>query len=191
MQKRETAVIESLTGFFLISTAKMPDPRFAEQVILICEHNSYGAMGVAVNKPNPMLSMEGVLQNAGIRVPEHSLPPVYIGGPVEAEAAFLLYSSDYHTDFQLKVTPYISISRHRQVLEDIAAGRGPEKYLLIAGYAGWGPGQLEAELVNDGWLALPSSNHIIFDLPDMEKWRGAAIQHGIDIFTFGDISGCA
>lgn len=191
MRQSNSPVIESLEGSFLISTQKMMDPRFEEQVILICAHNSEGAMGVAINKPNPMITVADVLSGSEIKVPDFPLPPVHIGGPVEIEAAFILYESDYVAEYQWEVTPTVSISRQPKVLEDIAHGIGPEKYLFIIGYAGWGPGQLETELASDGWLTLPANENIIFDIPDEDKWRTAAMHYGIDISTFGDVIGYA
>ena len=89
------------------------------------------------------------------------------------------------------MTPSISLSRETKILEDIAWSRGPEKFLFILGYAGWGPGQLEGELMDDGWLTVPSDEAVIFDVPDEEKWRTAAMHYGIDISTFGDVIGYA
>ncbi|WP_163336596.1 YqgE/AlgH family protein [Desulfopila sp. IMCC35008] len=189
MSDTKAPIIESLTGSFLVSTTQMPDPRFEEQVIYICAHNKEGAMGLAINKPNHAFSMVEVLRGADLPVPHEELPPIYVGGPVELESAFILYHSDYRTEYQLEVTETVSISRETKVLEDIALGRGPEKYLFLLGYTGWGPGQLERELVDDGWLTVPASDHIIFDMDCEEKWKAAAMQYGIDIATFGDVIG--
>lgn len=191
MNTENPSVIDNLTGSFLISTPKMPDPRFEEQVIYICAHSHEGAMGVAINKPNPLFSLAEILRSAGLPVPDVTLPPVYIGGPVELESAFILYRSEYRTEYQLEVSPTISLSRETKVLDDIARQRGPDKYLFILGYAGWGPGQLEQELVDDGWLMVPAEDHVIFDVPDEDKWRTAAMMYGIDISVFGDIVGNA
>ncbi len=191
MADTQAPVIDTLTGSFLISTPQMPDPRFAEQVILICAHNDDGAMGVAVNKPNPYFSLEEILRSANLAVPDSPLPPVYVGGPVELESAFVLYRSDYGVDHQLEIGSNLSLSRESRILEDISRGRGPEQYLFLLGYAGWGPGQLEAELLADGWLSLPSSESIIFDINNEDKWRTAAMLYGIDISTLGDMAGYA
>lgn len=191
MDTHSPPIVDSLTGSFLISTQKMPDPRFEEQVILICAHNEEGAMGVAVNRPNSMFSLAEILESAKLPIPETELPPVYIGGPVELESAFILYSSGYSTEYQLQVSPTVFLSRETKVLEDIANSRGPEKYLFILGYAGWGPGQLEQELLADGWLTIPGSDTIIFDTEDELKWRAAAMQYGIDISVYDDVAGRA
>ncbi len=191
MTDDRTPVIDSLTGSFLVSTPQMPDPRFEEQVIYICAHSSEGAMGLAINKPNSAFTLAEVLQGADLPIPDIELPLVYVGGPVELESACILYRSDYSTEYQLEVTPTISLSRETKVLEDIAKGRGPGSYLFLLGYTGWGPGQLERELVDDGWLTVPGDDNIIFNLPDDEKWKAAAMQYGIDISTFGDVIGYA
>lgn len=191
MSSRKTTVIDSLTGSFLVSTQKMPDPRFEEQVIFICAHSDQGAMGLAINQRNDLFSLADVLKGANMMIPTFELPPVHIGGPVELESAFILYSSDYHTEHQMDITSTISLSRQTVVLEDIMNGIGPEKYLFLLGYTGWGPGQLENELVEDGWLMVPGNDHIIFDIANEDKWRTAAMQYGIDICTFGDEIGFA
>lgn len=191
MDTHSPPIVDSLTGSFLISTQKMPDPRFEEQVILICAHNEEGAMGVAVNRPNSMFSLAEILGSAKLPIPEGELSPVYIGGPVELESAFILYSSGYSTEYQLQVSSTVFLSRETKVLEDIANSRGPEKYLFILGYAGWGPGQLEQELLADGWLTIPGSDTIIFDTEDELKWRAAAMQYGIDISVYDDVAGRA
>ncbi len=191
MEGKKTSVLDNLKGAFLISTPKMPDPRFAEQVIFICAHNDEGAMGLAINQPSPYFSLEEILKSARLPVPQKPLPPVYIGGPVEMESAFILYGSDYKAEHELEVSGSISLSREARILEDIANDRGPRKYLFILGYAGWGPGQLETELLADGWLTLPADDSIIFEAPDDEKWKTAAMQYGIDISTFGDMLGYA
>ena len=191
MDSTSPPMIEGLTGSFLISTPKMPDPRFEEQVIYICAHNEEGAMGVAINKPNDLFSIPEILKGAQLPVPDIEFPPVYIGGPVELQSAFILYQSDYKAQHQLEVSPTISLSRETKILEDIARSEGPKQYLFILGYAGWGPGQLETELLADGWLTVPAYDHVIFEVPDDQKWKTAALQYGIDISTFGDVIGYA
>lgn len=191
MDAHISSQIDNLTGSFLISTQKMPDPRFEGQVIYICAHSEDGALGVAINQPHKSLHLEEILHSLNLPVPEAGLSPVYIGGPVDMESAFLLFSADYTTQYQLEISPTVSLSRETKVLEDIVNMRGPEKYLFILGYAGWAAGQLEQELVHDGWLIVPASDTIIFDTPDDEKWQSAAMTVGIDIFTFSDNVGRA
>lgn len=183
--------MESLTGHFLISTPQMPDPRFHEQVIYLCAHNEEGAMGLVINNPNPEIKLGDILSSANIPVPEKELPPVYIGGPVALEAGFILYSSDYLHDNSLEVTPRIYLSRDTKLLIDISKGNGPEHYMFMLGYAGWGEGQLETELVDNSWLAVPGNFDILFNTPDEFKWKLAAHSFGVDITMFSDTIGNA
>lgn len=191
MMERTLKDTESLAGTFLISTPKMPDPRFEEHVIYICAHNSEGAMGVAVNRPNSGFSLAEILKGAELPIPDGQLPPVHVGGPVELESAFILYLSDYQTEHKLDISDTVSLTRETRVLEDIANGRGPEHYLFILGYTGWGPGQLENELLDNGWLSLPANDNIIFHMDDELKWKAAAMEYGIDIAAFEDVIGYA
>ena len=191
MQQDNTSVIDNLTGSFLVSTMKMPDPRFAEQVIYICAHNEEGTMGMAINKVSPLFTMDQVLKGANLPVPDDILQPVHLGGPVEMESAFILYGPGYQTKHQIEISETVALSREARVLEDIALSRGPEKYLFVLGYAGWGPGQLEHELIDEGWLAIPGDDQIIFDVADHEKWQMAATRYGIDISIFSDTVGYA
>lgn len=183
--------MESLQGSFLISTSKMPDPRFREKLIYMCGHTDEGAIGLVVNNPLPDVTLDEILMSANIPVPDFELPPVYIGGPVEMESGFILYTADYHAKNQMEVSSTVCLSSDPQILQDIVLYNGPEKYLFLLGYAGWGPGQLESELTDNGWLILPAEDTIIFETPDPMKWKVAAQKFGIDISTFGDVVGNA
>ena len=182
--------MESLSGSFLIATPQMPDPRFKEQVIYICSHNEDGAMGMVVNHPSAYTLVE-IFRSANIEVSKDDWPPIYLGGPVEVEAAFFLYSSEYYTEQSVSINDQVSMSRAPEILHDIARGEGPLSFLFVLGYAGWAPGQLESELTMNGWLTLPAENSILFSTPDNLKWKKAAEQYGIDISLFSDEMGTA
>ena len=183
--------MESLAGHFLVSTPQMPDPRFQEQVVYLCAHNEDGAMGLVINNPSSEINLRDILEGANLPVPDRELPPVYIGGPVELDAGFILYSSDYESRFQLEVTDEVRLSRDSELLRDIALGRGPRHFLFMLGYAGWAPGQLETELMDNGWLTVPGDFDVLFKTPDEAKWRLAASRYGIDIAMFADMVGTA
>ena len=183
--------MESLQGNFLISTSKMPDPRFREKLIYMCGHTEEGAIGLVVNNPLPDVTLDEILINVNIPVPDFELPPVYLGGPVEMESGFVLYIADYHAENELQVSSTVCLSSDPQILQDITLHSGPSNYLFLLGYAGWGPGQLENELMDNGWLTLPAEDDIIFRTPDSMKWKVAAQKFGIDITTYGDVVGSA
>ena len=183
--------MESLQGSFLIATPRMPDPRFRKQVVYLCAHNEQeGAMGIIINQPTDH-NLAEVLEGTDLPVPETPLPTIYLGGPVEMEAGFFLFSSDYSCPHYLEVTSRIRLSRDVEILRDIARGAPPADYLFALGYSGWAPGQLEGELADDSWLVLPGDFDVIFRTPDERKWKQAALLSGIDIDVFADVVGSA
>ena len=182
--------MDSLQGNFLLATPQMPDSRFKEQVIYLCSHDANGAMGLVINQPSAYTLAE-IFKGAHIDVDDGDWPPIYLGGPVEGEVAFFLYTDDYRTEHCMAVGQGLRLSRDPQILHDIARGLGPRRYLFVLGYAGWAPGQLEAELRVNGWLTLPAENSILFETPDQEKWRKAAQGYGIDIALLNDQIGLA
>ena len=183
--------MESLQGNFLISTAKMPDPRFREKLIFMCGHTEEGAIGLVVNNPLPDVRLDEIFKSADIPVPAFELPPVYLGGPVEMGSGFILYTAEYNAPNQMQVSATVCLSSDPVILQDIARNTGPCKYLFLLGYAGWGAGQLEKELTDNGWLTLPAEDDVIFNTPDSIKWKVAAQKFGIDITTYGDVVGNA
>lgn len=148
-------------------------------------------MGLIINQPIADLSLQDILIHAKIALPSRPLPPVYIGGPVEINSAFFLYSADYKAGNFLEVSSTVRLSRDPQLLYDLAQNKGPINFIPTLGYSGWAPGQLENELTINGWLTLPGDDEIIFQVEDESKWAKAAMKYGIDIKLFGDVVGSA
>ncbi len=183
----------NLTGKLLIAMPGMGDPRFAHSVIYLTAHSSKGAMGLIVNKPAPELKLSDVLDKLvhGSAVVDRSLG-VHFGGPVETGRGFVLHSCDYRSAIEtLAVDGNFSLTATLDVLEDIAAGKGPDKALLTLGYAGWGPGQLEGEIARNGWLTCDAETGLVFDLPDAKKWTAAVQSIGIDPLGLSPTAGRA
>ena len=183
--------MQSLKGNLLIATARMPDPRFHEQVIYICAHDQEGAMGLVINKPMAEINMADILMSANLPSPTTPLPQVYMGGPVEPTTGFFLHTADYTPAECLQVSNTVIMSRDPSILKDIAVGHGPAHYIFALGYAGWAPEQLEHELSDNGWLTVPGNDKILFTTQDEQKWKTAAQIYGIDIALYGDITGSA
>ena len=142
-----------LTGKLLIAMPGMGDPRFERAVVFLCSHGDDGAMGLIVNKPAPDVSLADLLAQLEIAAANPAGGaaktgiPVHFGGPVEGARGFVLHSSDYTSNLHsMEVSPGFSMTATLDILEDIAAGRGPQRALIMLGYAGWGPGQLEGEI---------------------------------------------
>ena len=171
-----------LTGKLLVAMPGMGDPRFAHAVILMAEHSDKGAMGLIVNKPATGVSLSDVMEQLSPDTTggEGDLP-IRIGGPVETGRGFVLHSPDYQSVMQtLAVSDGFALTVTLDVLEDIAAGKGPRRAMLMLGYSGWGPGQLEGEIAKNGWLTCDATTEIVFDLPDRSKWNAALNSIGID-----------
>jgi putative transcriptional regulator len=159
----------------------MTDARFARTVILLCAHNAEGAMGLVINKRLESLTYAELMDQLDIGAPRSQFAGhVHFGGPVESGRGFVLHSADYVRDGTMVVSEEIALTATIDILRAIAAGQGPERNLLALGYAGWGPGQLEAEIHDNAWLNVPPDAALVFD-PEIErKWERALGKLGID-----------
>lgn len=182
-----------LTGQFLISMPGMSDARFAQTVVFMCAHSDEAAMGLIVNKPVEDVELNTILEQLSITPKDTETDQsVYFGGPVETGRGFVLHGADYSSPLEtLECLPDVHMTATVDILEHIAQGQGPEKRLLLLGYAGWGPGQLEQEIAQNGWLTAPGDAKIIFDLPDAEKWQAAVASLGFDPFALSGAAGRA
>lgn len=177
-----TADGNSLAGQLLVAAPGIPDPRFAETVILMVRHDKTGAMGIVVNRPVGVLSLDDLLSSTG-QNPQGAEGEIIIhtGGPVGQELGFLLHSTDYKTEGTIQITEHIAMSGRPEVMADIANGKGPRQFLLAFGYAGWSAGQLESEMSQAAWFGVPADEAIIFDDNDLTKWQRASARRGIDL----------
>ncbi len=171
-----------LTGQLLVAMPQMRDPRFARAVIYICAHNPEGAMGLVINRLVGSIRFPELLAQLGIDQPAGSEEiRVHFGGPVESGRGFVLHSADYVQDGTMVVNSEIALTATLDILKAIAAGGGPKQSLLALGYAGWGPGQLEAEMQANGWLTAPADEHLIFDSGLDDKWQRAIGKIGVNV----------
>lgn len=183
-KKTKKKVVQSdyyLTGQILVAMPQMQDPRFKEAVIFVCGHDDQGAMGIVVNKLIESITFQDLMKQLDLR-PTKKAPSlkVHYGGPVEIGRGFVLHSSDYIADASVEVTDDIALSASTKILEDIVHGNGPDHILLALGYAGWGSGQLEAEIMKNGWLTLPADGSILFDKDPKTLWRRTLKKFGVD-----------
>ncbi|HEY0282162.1 MAG TPA: YqgE/AlgH family protein [Rhizomicrobium sp.] len=172
-----------LEGKLLIAMPGMPDPRFEKSVIFMCAHSAEGAMGLIINKPIDGLSFGELVDKLGIGMKvARSDQPILFGGPVQMGRGFVLHSADYTSeDSTLTLTPEISLTATVDILRAIAEGRGPEKAVLALGYAGWGEGQIEAEILSNGWIHCDADSGLVFDTDYESRWQKAFARLGADI----------
>ena len=170
-----------LTGQLLIAMPGMPDPRFEHSLIYLCAHSDEGAMGLIVNKPSADVTFGNLVEQLSIESPKDvSDIRVHFGGPVELGRGFVLHSPDFQSEMTtLRVDDSFAMTGTLDVLENIAQGAGPVKRLVVLGYAGWGPGQLEDEIAANGWLTCDASTELVFDTEDGQKWEAALGSLGI------------
>lgn len=181
-----------LTGMLLIAMPGMPDPRFAKSVIYLCAHSADGAMGLVVNQIAAGVSLPKVVEQLGIR-PEIDLSgeKVHVGGPVETGRGFVLHSCDYVQESTLVIDDRFALTATIDVLKAIAEGGGPRKKVFALGYAGWAPGQLDAEIQANGWLVAPADEDLVFGGDDESKWQRALARLGVDPASLSSAAGRA
>lgn len=182
-----------LTGKILIAMPGMGDPRFERSVVFLCAHSPEGAMGIIVNKPAPDLQFSDLLDQLGIpRGPAARDIRVQVGGPVEHGRGFVLHSGEYRArGATMQAGASYGMTATRDVLEDLANGAGPEQAFLALGYAGWGPGQLEAEILHNGWLTGEPTGELLFSSHQATKWESAIRALGVDPKTLSSAAGHA
>jgi putative transcriptional regulator len=174
---------DNLTDHFLIAMPGMADPFFAKTVTYLCQYSPEGALGIIINRPSD-LTLGDIMRQMDIDLGEREVGklPIYFGGPVQPERGFVLHEpTAVKWDSTLHVSPEISLTTSRDILEAISIGEGPRKVLVALGYAGWGKGQLEKEMVENSWLSAPADQSILFDFPSSQRWKAAAELMGIDI----------
>lgn len=184
----------NLANHFLIAMPSMLDPVFGGAVVYLCEHNAQGALGVIINKVTDMnmdtlferidLEIDIVPQAGGNR-------PVMFGGPVQVERGFVLHSPLGAYSSTMQVSDEIALTTSKDILEAAAAGKGPERILVSLGCAGWSAGQLEDEIVRNGWLTVPARPEIVFDMPVEQRFAAAMKLLGIDPAMLAGVAGHA
>jgi putative transcriptional regulator len=176
----------SLTGHLLLAMPGMTDPNFHQAVTYICEHGPSGALGIVINKPMTM-DVGDVLEQLALdtEAPLLRAQPVLRGGPVQAERGFVLHEVPRKWDATTDVGHSIYVTTSQDILSDLAAGKGPDRILMALGYAGWGAGQLEDEILSNAWLTVPASADIVFETPYEQRWTAAVRSLGIEPSSLG------
>ena len=185
--------MKSLTGQLLIAMPQMLDPRFARSVVYVCAHSEdEGAMGLVVNKLLNSLTMDELFTHLQLDFGGlGGSRPVHFGGPVEPGRGFVLHTADYREDATLVVGDGFAVTATIEILRAIGKGEGPRRSLLALGYAGWAPGQLDAEMQANGWLSVPADSDLVFDDDFDAKWQRALAKLGVDLTLLSTEAGHA
>ena len=197
MQGREELGMEpetfaSLKGNFLMAMPSLADPNFRHSVTCISEHTAEGAVGIIVNQTYPQINAKMIFDELEMPCLEKSARiPIHNGGPVHANEIFVLHGKPFDWSGHLIINENLALSNSRSILEAISLGKGPRNFLIALGCAGWGPGQLEWEMMQNAWLTLPCTHDILFELPLEERWDSAIRRLGIDPDLIIDTAGNA
>ncbi len=181
--------ISDISAKFLIAAPGLEDPNFRQTVVLLCEHSRQGAFGLIINRVL-MNSFKPLMKAFEIEKSVVDLP-VFYGGPVRPDQGYVIYSPYDEKYGEMRVTDTLAVTASKEILSDIAAGKGPDRFLLALGFAGWSPNQLEEEIMTDAWLVSPLDRSVIFSLPAADRWRHAANSIGVDFERFVCRSGRA
>ena len=169
-----------LTGRLLLAMPGMADPRFERAVIAIALHDENGAIGVGIGHKRAGIRFRSLLAQLDIDPGKAPDCAVHHGGPVEPGRGFVLHSEDWGGQDTVRVPAFGAMTGTIDVLKAIAEGRGPSKWLIALGYAGWGEGQLDEEMTRHGWFPAAGSPKLVFETPTDERWGSAFRQVGID-----------
>ena len=170
----------SLAGQLLVAAPDMGDPRFIDTVIFIVRHNGNGAMGLVINRPLAKGSLSHFLRRLGVESKNARGEIVlHYGGPVEPARAFVLHTTDYTSRDTTVVSEGLAITTDLGIMQAIGQGKGPKRSIFCVGYAGWAPGQLEAEMKADAWFSIPAEDKLIFEGDPETKWEKAMARRRI------------
>ena len=171
-----------LSGQFLVAEPSMPDPRFAETVILMISHDAGGALGLIVNRRIAIVDIADLMAELG-RPSEGAEGKIglHYGGPVQPERGFILHSADHVSDSSNPVGSDFAVTGQPDILDSIADGSGPKESLFALGYAGWGPGQLESEMQRNDWFTAPADPELVFADDPATTWQQVMDRRAVDL----------
>ena len=192
MTDTETKAGTYFEGQMLLAMPAMTDPRFERAVIYMCAHNDEGAMGLVINKTLDSIDFRELLGQLDIPAADSARDvTVHFGGPVENQRGFVLHSGEYRHSETLMVTDQVGLTATLDILRALAQGESPERSILALGYAGWGAGQLDAEIHDNAWLSVPYDENLMFEVSDDDKWERAFNSIGVDLSVLSGTSGRA
>jgi len=181
-----------LAGQLLVATPVINSGPFQRAVVYVFAHNAEGAMGVIINQPLELVHFSSLVD--GLKLPagaENREIPVYYGGPVDKSRGFVIHTNDYLRETTLANHRDVAVTASNGIINDILENRGPRQSALVVGYSGWSAGQLEQEIEQNNWIAVPASSKLIFDTEDEFKWATASKSLGVDMAFFSTVVGHA
>jgi putative transcriptional regulator len=164
---------ESLVGQLLLASPSLMDPNFARTVVLIGLHSEDGAMGVVLNRPSSVTVGEAVPQ---LQETLGAMQRVYVGGPVQPSSVVFLAEFIDPSPAGLLVLGRIGFPAPDAAIEELA--EATERRRVFAGHAGWGRGQLDAEVADGDWITHDAQPQDVFTEDPEELWSSVLTRKG-------------
>lgn len=169
---------------FLVAAPSLLDPNFKRSVVLLVDHRPEGSLGFVVNRAADV-GLHAMVERLGLGVDTDKIKDaaVLIGGPVAPQTGWILFEQREQTaqsEEVVKLSERVAVSASRELLEALVTHEGPERMLLVLGYAGWGAGQLDSEIAQGAWIPVDFDDKIVFDTPFDDRWSSALRILGID-----------
>ena len=165
---------QPMVGHLLVATEEMKDPRFMQAVIYMVKHDNEGTVGLIINRPVAQGPIDDLLKGFGAEAKGSKREIViHYGGPVSSRQGFLLHSDDVTLENSITARDGVVMTSDMRMIEAIATGKGPRQFIFMLGYAGWAPGQLQAEIKANSWFVIAADKSFIFDDYAENKWRRA------------------
>ena len=180
-----------LSGQFLLAMPGIGDPRFEKAVIAMCVHDEAGALGIGLGRIVPRLGFHDLLRQLDIAPGSAPDSAIHFGGPVEPQRGFVIHTPDWSGSDSIPVGRRWVLSATLDILKAIAAGEGPSRWVVALGYAGWGEGQLEEEMLRHGWFVTPGDDDLLYGCEVADRWSSAFLGAGIDPRLLAAESGTA
>ena len=180
-----------LSGNIICALPQLKDIFFSKSIIYITHHNKSGAIGIVLNYKIMNVNSNDLFQQLNISIQNPKEFSLHIGGPMSQNNGFILHTKEYKTKDTIKISKQINLSCSTKIFEDIAENNGPRKFFISLGYAGWGPGQLEKEFIDNSWIKMNEKLDLIFDIDVEKRWDHAIKNTGIDFTKFSSYSGNA
>ena len=169
-----------LTGKLLLAMPGIGDPRFERSVIAMCQHDEDGALGIGIGRIMPRMGLHALLDQFGIEPRGVPDVPIHVGGPVEPQRGFVLHSLDWGGQESMQVSNLWGLTATIDILRVIGTDKGPKRWLVALGYAGWGSGHLDGEMLRHGWHIADANDALLYETPVEDRWTAAFQAQGID-----------
>jgi putative transcriptional regulator len=191
-EKLERPPSAGLAPGYLVAAPALQDPNFAGTLVLMAEHHGGGALGFVVNRPGPLSvadvlgGVDGDLRRAA-EVAGRASGSVLVGGPVQPERLWILFRpgagdgapAPAGESESVTVGDGLALGGSRELLEKLVRTPG-EPFILLLGYAGWAPMQVEKEIASGAWVPMPIAPDLVFDIPLEKRWDTAVRRLGLD-----------